>query len=113
PNHGLVQESLKLIDQARRSQKLGLDVYPYVAASTMLDPQRLSLASKIIVTWSKARPEFAGQTLDRIAEQLGCGMAEAATQLLPAGAIYFMMSEEDVRRVLRSEEHTSELQSRQ
>jgi N-acyl-D-amino-acid deacylase len=100
PNHGLVEQSLKLIDQARRSQKLGLDVYPYVAASTMLDPQRLSLASKIIVTWSKARPEFAGQTLDRIAEKLGCGMAEAATQLLPAGAIYFMMSEADVRRVL-------------
>ena len=37
PNHGLVRDTLKLIDEARKSQKLGLDVYPYVAASTMLD----------------------------------------------------------------------------
>ena len=38
PNHGLVRDTLKLIDEARKTQKLGLDVYPYVAASTMLDP---------------------------------------------------------------------------
>jgi N-acyl-D-amino-acid deacylase len=99
-NHGLVQDTLKLIDAARKTQSLGLDVYPYVAASTMLDPRRIPLASKIIVTWSKSRPEFAGQALDAIAKQLNCDMAEAAKQLLPAGAIYFMMSEDDVRRVL-------------
>lgn len=99
-NHGLVRQSLKLIDEARKSQALGLDVYPYVAASTMLDPRRIALASKIIVTWSKSRPEFAGRTLDAIAQELGCDQEEAANQLLPAGAIYFMMSEDDVRRVL-------------
>jgi N-acyl-D-amino-acid deacylase len=105
PNHGLVKDTLKLIDEARKNQKLSLDVYPYVAASTMLDPRRIPLASKIIVTWSKSQPEFAGQTLDAIAKTLGCGMEEAANQLLPAGAIYFMMSEDDVRRVL-SYSHT-------
>jgi N-acyl-D-amino-acid deacylase len=99
-NHGLVRDSLKLIEEARKSQKLGLDVYPYVAASTMLDPSRIPLASRIIVTWSKSRPEFAGRALDAIAKELGCDQAEAARQLLPAGAIYFMMSEDDVRRVL-------------
>jgi N-acyl-D-amino-acid deacylase len=99
-NHGLVRDTLKLIDEARKTQALGLDVYPYVAASTMLDPSRIPLASKIIVTWSKARPEFAGQTLDVIAKALRCDMTEAARQLQPAGAIYFMMSEADVRRVL-------------
>jgi N-acyl-D-amino-acid deacylase len=66
----------------------------------MLDPRRISLASKIIVTWSKSHPEFAGQTLDAIAKTLNCDLAEAANRLLPAGAIYFMMSEDDVRRVL-------------
>jgi N-acyl-D-amino-acid deacylase len=96
----LVKDTLKLIDEARKDQKLGLDVYPYVAASTMLDPRRIPLASKIIVTWSKTRSEFAGQTLDAIAKTLGCDMEEAANKLLPAGAIYFMMSEDDVRRVL-------------
>jgi N-acyl-D-amino-acid deacylase len=100
PNHGRVRESLKLIEEARKTQKLGLDVYPYVATSTMLDPRRISLASKIIVTWSKARPEFAGQTLDAIAKKLDCDLEQAVSQLLPAGAIYFMMSEDDVRRVL-------------
>jgi N-acyl-D-amino-acid deacylase len=100
PNHGLVRDTLKLIDEARKTQPLSLDVYPYVAASTMLDPRRISLASKIIITWSKSRPEFAGQTLDAIATSLKCDLTEAANQLLPAGAIYFMMSEDDVRRVL-------------
>jgi N-acyl-D-amino-acid deacylase len=100
PNHGRVTETLELIKEARKRQKLGLDAYPYVASSTMLDPRRISLASKVIVTWSKARPEFAGQTLDEIAKALGTSLDGAAAQLLPAGAIYFMMSEDDVRRVL-------------
>jgi len=100
PNHGLVSDTLKLIDEARKTQQLGLDVYPYVAASTMLDARRIPLASKIIVTWSKSLPEFAGQTLDGIATKLGCDQSEAVQRLLPAGAIYFMMSEDDVRRVL-------------
>jgi len=100
PNHGMVKESLALIAEARKSQKLGLDAYPYVASSTMLDPSRIALASKVIVTWSKARPEFAGQMLDEIAKALKTTPEDAAAQLLPAGAIYFMMSEDDVRRVL-------------
>lgn len=100
PNHGMVATTLELIAEARKRQRLGLDAYPYVASSTMLDPRRISLASKVIVTWSKARPEFAGQTLDEIAKALNTTIDDAATQLLPAGAIYFMMSEDDVRRVL-------------
>jgi N-acyl-D-amino-acid deacylase len=101
PNHGMVKQSLELIAEARKRQRLGLDAYPYIAASTVLDPRRISLASKVIVTWSKARPEFAGQPLDEIAKKLNAASLEdAANQLLPAGAIYFMMSEDDVRRVL-------------
>jgi N-acyl-D-amino-acid deacylase len=99
-NHGLVKDSLKLIDEARKSQALGLDVYPYVAASTMLDARRIAASSKIIVTWSKSMPEHAGQPLDAIARKLGCTMEQAVERLVPAGAIYFMMSEDDVRRVL-------------
>lgn len=100
PNHGMVETTLELIEKARKRQRLGLDAYPYVASSTMLDPQRIALASKVIVTWSKSRPEFAGQTLDEIAKALDTSLDDAAAQLLPAGAIYFMMSEDDVRRVL-------------
>lgn len=100
PNHGMVEQSLALIAEARKHQRLGLDAYPYIASSTMLGPDRIGLASKVIVTWSKARPEFAGQTLDEIAKALKTTLEDAAAQLLPAGAIYFMMSETDVRRVL-------------
>jgi len=100
PNHGMVETSLELIAEARKSQRLGLDAYPYVASSTMLDPKRLALASKVIVTWSKSRPEFAGQPLDDVAKALNCSLEQAAEQLMPAGAIYFIMSETDVRRVL-------------
>ncbi len=100
PNHGMVETSLKLIAEARKSQRLGLDAYPYIASSTMLDSKRLGLASKVIVTWSKSRPEFAGQPLDEVAAKLNCSLEQAAEQLMPAGAIYFMMSEDDVRRVL-------------
>ena len=81
PNHGLVKKTLVLIDEARKTQKLGLDVYPYVAASTMLDARRIPLASKIIVTWSKSLPEFAGQTLDAIATKLGCDQTDDEVDL--------------------------------
>jgi N-acyl-D-amino-acid deacylase len=100
PNHGRVKESLALIDDARKRQKIGLDAYPYIASSTMLDPRRIALASKIIITWSKSRPEFAGQTLDEAASKLNLSLEDAAAQIVPAGAIYFMMSEDDVRQVL-------------
>src|SRR4029450_13731354 len=90
PNHGMVKQSLALIAEARKRQRLGLDAYPYIASSTMLGPDRIALASKVIVTWSKARPEFAGQTLDDIARALNTSLEDAAAQLLPAGAIYFM-----------------------
>jgi len=57
-------------------------------------------ASKVIVTWSRAYPEYNGQDLADVAAKMGCGVEAAAAKLQPAGAIYFMMSEEDVRRVL-------------
>lgn len=99
-NHGRTRETLALIEAARQEQKLGLDVYPYIASSTVLDARRLAAADRIIVTWSRPHPEFAGQDLSAIAGQMGCPEPEAATLLLPAGAVYFMMSEADVRRVL-------------
>jgi N-acyl-D-amino-acid deacylase len=35
-----------------------------------------------------------------IAQQMGVGVREAVDRLLPAGAIYFSMDEQDVRRIL-------------
>jgi N-acyl-D-amino-acid deacylase len=100
PNHGRTRETLALIDKARKTQSIGLDVYPYVASSTVLDYRRMGGASKVLVTWSRSHPEFAGQELGAVATKLGCDIETAVARLQPAGAIYFMMDEADVRRVL-------------
>jgi N-acyl-D-amino-acid deacylase len=99
-NHGRTRETLALIDTARKEQSVGLDVYPYVASSTVLDARRMGGATRVIVTWSRTHPEVAGQDLAEIAQKMGCDIEECVAQLQPAGAIYFMMDEADVRRVL-------------
>jgi N-acyl-D-amino-acid deacylase len=99
-NHGRSHETLEMIDHARAGQSIGLDVYPYAASSTMLDPGRVNEVSKIIVTGSATRPDVAGRDLDDIAAEMGCDRVEAAQQLLPAGAVFFAMDEADVQRIL-------------
>lgn len=99
-NHGRSVETLKLIGAARGRQHVGLDAYPYVAGSTMLDSGRLMGASKVVVTWSVPYPEAAGRDLAEIAADWGVEIAEAVSRLTPAGGIFFMMDEEDVQRIL-------------
>lgn len=55
----------------------------------------------IVITWSEAQPEQAGKTLRQIADGWQVSLHEAAARLMPAGAIYYNMDEQDVRRVLR------------
>jgi N-acyl-D-amino-acid deacylase len=99
-NHGRSAETLALIDAARRDQPVGLDAYPYNAASTVLERSFIEKASRVIVTWSKARPEVAGRELDEIAREMGMELYAAVDALQPAGGIFFTMDEADVRRIL-------------
>ena len=99
-NFGRSKETLQMIDQAKKAQSVGFDVYPYIASSTVLGVKRLEAASRILVTWSKSHPEMAGQDLAEIAKNMNVGLVDAAKALAPAGAIYFMMSEDDVQRIL-------------
>jgi N-acyl-D-amino-acid deacylase len=101
PNHGRSAETLPFIEKAMRSQKIGLDCYPYHASSTILSASRVAMASKVMVTWSKPHPEVAGMDLEEIKAKFKLSVAD----LLPAGAIYFSMDEKDVQRILRFE-HT-------
>jgi N-acyl-D-amino-acid deacylase len=101
PNHGRSAETLPFIEKAMRSQKIGLDCYPYHASSTILSASRVAGASKVLVTWSKPHPEAAGMELGEIKENLKLSVED----LLPAGAIYFSMDEKDVQRILGFE-HT-------
>jgi N-acyl-D-amino-acid deacylase len=96
---------LPRIAAAMERQPVGLDAYPYVASSTVLREQMIPLALKILITWSKSHPDQAGRELAAIAGDWGVSQEEAAARLQPAGAIYWTMDEEDVRRVLGFE-HT-------
>ena len=101
-NFGGTKESLALFERVRKEQKVTLDVYPYDAASTVLSADRVAESRRVIVTWSEVRPDVAGRDLADIADEMGCGLEEAADALQPAGAIYFLMDEEDVQRVLKN-----------
>src|SRR3989449_186772 len=88
-----------------RSQRIGLDCYPYCASSTILSVSRVGPASKVLVTWSKPHPEFSGKDLLEISRQMNLSVENTVEKLLPAGAIYFSMDERDVQRILGFE-HT-------
>jgi len=99
-NFGRTAETLPKIAAAMAGQEIGLDAYPYIASSTVLRTQRIEEALKVLITWSKAAPDQAGRELTEIARDWGVGILEAVERLQPAGAIYWMMDEADVRRVL-------------
>lgn len=100
-NFGRTVETLALIARLQKHQELGLDVYPYIASSTIMLPDYVDSADRVTITWCSGRPEFSGKDLDAVAKELGLSRAEAAKAVSPAGAIYFQMSEEDVRRVMQ------------
>jgi N-acyl-D-amino-acid deacylase len=99
-NHGRSVQTLAQIERAMARQSVALDCYPYHASSTILTASRLSAASRVIVSWSRPHPDCAGRDLADIAAQWGVSQEEAVVRLQPAGAIYFMMNEDDVRRIL-------------
>lgn len=102
-NFGRSQETLAHFDKnmgGHDHHGIAFDVYPYIASSTVLKEDSIRLSEKVLITWSKARPDLAGRELSDIAEELGCDIHQAADQLQPAGAVYFAMSEEDVQRIL-------------
>jgi N-acyl-D-amino-acid deacylase len=102
-NHGLTAQSLARIDAARATQAVGLDAYPYAFSSTSLTRERAARGGVVVVSRSETMPEMAGKTLSEIATVLGCSEMEAVDRLQPAGALFYLMDEEDVRRVLSHE----------
>lgn len=99
-NWGRTAETLPYFAQAQRTQKIGLDAYPYVAGSTVLDPDWIDERIRTLLTWSTPHPEMVGRDLSDIAAEWGIPQKAAAARLVPAGAVYFQMQEDDVRRVL-------------
>ena len=100
-NWGRSSEVLQALETARNEQPVQCDCYPYTASSSTLDLRQVNERVRIFITWSTPHPEMAGQTLKEIADAWGVPLLTAAERLRPAGAIYYNMSEEDVRRILK------------
>jgi N-acyl-D-amino-acid deacylase len=100
-NRGRSKEALAFIEKNMAHQPICVDCYPYTAGSTVLSADRAATSSRVIVSWSKTLPQYAGQDLDAIAKQMGVSQNEAIERLNPAGGIYFRLDEEDVKRVLQ------------
>ncbi len=103
-NWGTSGQRLAALDRARAEQDIGLDVYPYPASSTILREDYLGRGIRALVTFSRPYPAATGRYLADLAAEWGVDEPAAMARLQPGGAVYFMMSEEDVRRILRHPE---------
>ncbi|WP_157218356.1 N-acyl-D-amino-acid deacylase family protein [Flavisphingomonas formosensis] len=99
-NFGRSRETLALIDRTAGQGDVHLDAYPYAASSTALLVELLRDDIPVQITWSLPHPSAAGRMLDEIAREWAVPPIEAARRLQPAGAVYFSMDEQDVRRIL-------------
>ena len=99
-NWGRGAELLASLEGARRYQPVGCDCYPYNRSSSTLALAQVTGDIDITITWSTPHPEAAGKLLKDIASAWGVTQLQAAGRLLPAGAVYHNMSEDDVRRIL-------------
>ncbi len=100
-NWGRSGEVLQALHEACAQQAIGCDCYPYAAGSSTLDLRQVDERVKIMITWSTPHPEMGGQTLAQVSAAWNVPQLEAARRLMPAGAIYHSISEDDMRRILR------------
>jgi N-acyl-D-amino-acid deacylase len=99
-NWGRTRETLPLIESLAARQPIAMDVYPYVAGSTVLREDLVDGVIDVMLTWSDTHPEHTGRMLSAIAEEWGVDQKTACRRLQPGGACYFQMNEEDVERVI-------------
>lgn len=99
-NWGRAPELLGALERAASNQPVGCDCYPYAASSSTLDLKQVTDRHRITITWSTPHPECGGRDLDAIAADWGLDLETTARRLQPAGAVYYGMSETDVRLIL-------------
>jgi len=99
-NWGRSPQLLASLERAAKDHPVGCDCYPYAASSSTLDLKQVTDAFRITITWSTPHPELGGRDLMDIAAEWGTTLLDAARRLQPAGAVYYGMDEQDVRRIL-------------
>lgn len=100
-NWGRSTEILHHLEHHARSQKIACDCYPYSASSSTLDLGQVTDDYDVFITWSEPHPEMGGRLLAEIAADWKLPLLDAAKKLIPAGAVYHGMNEQDVRNILR------------
>lgn len=100
-NWGRAAETLGLIDAARETQPVHLDCYPYTAGSTVIRPDQADGEVEILINWSTPHPEMSGRSLKSIADEWNMTEGAAAERLMPGGASYFQMHEQDMRQIMQ------------
>jgi len=100
-NFGRSPHTIAHLEQAAAHQNVGFDVYPYSAASTILDQREIQGIDRIVITNSTPHPEMAGRDLHEVAAEWSLSLEEAVEKLKPAGATYYGMDEDDVQRILK------------
>jgi N-acyl-D-amino-acid deacylase len=99
-NWGRSPQLLDALENAAQEHPVGCDCYPYSASSSTLDLKQVTSDFRITITWSTPHPEAGGKDLKDIAAEWGTSLHDAAKRLQPAGAVYYGMDENDVRRIL-------------
>jgi N-acyl-D-amino-acid deacylase len=99
-NWGRSPQLLDALENAAQDHPVGCDCYPYSASSSTLDLKQVTSDFRITITWSTPHPEVGGRDLKDIATEWGTSLLDAAKRLQPAGAVYYGMDENDVRRIL-------------
>lgn len=99
-NWGRTRETLPLIDALGARQPIAMDVYPYVAGSTVLREDLVDGVIDVLLTWSDPHPSVTGRMLADVAAEWGVDQKTACRRLMPGGACYFQIDEADVERVI-------------
>lgn len=100
-NWGRTRETLPWIEALAKKQNVAMDVYPYLAGSTVLRDDLIDGVIDVMISWSEPYPETAGRMLADVAREWGVDQKAAAQRLQPGGACYFQIHEDDLRRVLQ------------
>lgn len=102
-NFGRTAETLKMIERAAEEQDVSFDVYPYEAGSSVLLQDLVDKSYRVRLTRSKPHPELVGHELADVAARWNVSEPEAMKRLSPGGAVYYMMDQADVDRVVQHE----------
>ena len=99
-NWGRTQQTLPIIEAIAQRQSVAMDVYPYLAGSTVLREDLVDGVIDVMLSWSTPYPNFAGRMLADIARDWGVDQRTACRRLQPGGACYFQIHEDDLTRVI-------------